>query len=115
MLALTFFFAAMVLPAPQVAAPEATPKVLAVQLSSTSVHMGDTWSGTIITTTNVASLEVQSPSFVFNAKRVAYGKFRFTLRWLFIEPLYRREYTVAFVARNAAGVATKRDVTVNFR
>jgi hypothetical protein len=109
------FAAAIALPAPHIAPPEAPPQILAVRLSSERVQIGDTWSGTIVTTTNVASLEVSSPSFVFNAKRVAYGKFIFTLHWLFIEPLYRRQYTVAFVARNAAGVSTERDIPVDFR
>src|SRR5579862_2745192 len=115
MLGLIFAIAAVALPTPQIAAPEAPPAILAVRLSSTRVRIGDTWSGTIVTTTNVASLEVQSPSFVFNAKRVAYGKFTFTLHWLFIEPLYRREYAVAFVARNAAGISAERDIPVDFR
>ena len=74
-----------------------------MHLSSVKVPPGSVWSGRIATTTNVASLEVRSPSFTFNASA------------LVIPPMLRRPYTVEFVARNTAGVADERDVRVDFR
>jgi hypothetical protein len=103
------------LPAVRDAAPDAPPQILAVRLSSLIVRPGDTWTGRVVTTSNVASLEVRSPSFTFNAPRSAFGRFSFSIRVLVIPPIYRRPYTVAVVARNAAGLADERDVTVDFR
>lgn len=103
------------LPAVRDASPDAPPRILAVRLSSLVVRPGDTWTGRIVTTSNVASLEIRSPSFTFNAPRSAFGRFAFSIRALVIPPIYRRAYTVAIVARNAAGRTDERDVTVDFR
>jgi len=102
------------LPTPELAVASAAPKILAVQLSALNVHPGDTWTGNIITTTNVASLEVRAPSFTFNAERIGYGEFAFSVHAIFIPPIYRRVYTVTFVARNAGGAAAERDIDVDF-
>jgi hypothetical protein len=103
------------MPAAVNAASDAPPKILALQLSSVKVPPGSVWSGRIATTTNVASLEVRSPSFTFNAKRTACGEFVFDASALVIPPMFRRPYTVEFVARNTAGAADERDVRVDFR
>jgi hypothetical protein len=102
------------LPTPEPAVAGAAPKILAVQLSALNVHPGDTWTGNIITTTNVASLEVRAPSFTFNAERIGYGEFAFSVHAIFIPPIYRRVYTVTFVARNPGGATAERDIDVDF-
>jgi len=102
------------LPTPEIAAPDAPPKILAVQLSALHVHPGDTWTGNIITTTNVASLEVRAPSFTFNAEHVGPGEFAFSIHAIFIPPIYRRVYTVALIARNTKGAQAEHDTDVDF-
>jgi len=103
------------LPAVQIAAPDAPPRILGVRLSSLVVRPGDIWSGRIVTTSNVASLEVRSPSFTFNAPRSTFGEFAFTIHALVIPPIYLRSYTVAIVARNAAGAQDEEDIAIDFK
>jgi hypothetical protein len=102
-------------PTARPAAPNDPPKILAVRLSATRVRPGQDWIGRVATTKNVASLEVRAPSFTFSAPRPAFGQFAFRIHALYIPPLYRRIYTVEFIARNAAGAADERDVDVDFR
>lgn len=102
-------------PTARTAAPNDRPQILAVRFSATRVRPGDNWNARIATTTNVASLEVRAPSFTFNAPRRAYGQFAFRIRALYIPPIYRRVYTVEFIARNAAGARAERDVDIDFR
>src|SRR5439155_2534431 len=48
-----------------VAAPNDPPRILAAQLSSNVIRVGDWWSGRVATTTNIAVVELRSPSFSF--------------------------------------------------
>lgn len=95
-----------------VAAPDAPPRILALWLSSDRIAPGHDWSGRIATTTNVASVEVRTESFSFNATRVGYGQFVFRQHILDIVPQYKRPYVLAVIARNAAGVEAERDIPV---
>jgi hypothetical protein len=103
------------LPTPEPTPLNVPPKILAVQLSPSRVKAGDTWNGDIMTTTNVASLEVRTPSFQFNARRIDYGEFNFSIRVPSIPPQSRRLYAVVFTARNPRGIAAERNVQVDFR
>jgi hypothetical protein len=96
-----------------VAAPDAPPRIVALWLSSTNIAPGRDWSGRIATTTNVASVEVRTESFSFNATRVAFGQFVFRQHVLDIVPQYKRPYTLLVIARNAAGVQAVRQVPVD--
>ena len=100
-------------PAAVVAAPSAPPRILAVWLSSTQIVPGTDWLGRIATTTNVASLEVRTESFSFNATRVAFGQFVFRQHVLDIVPQYKRHYELTIIARNAAGVKDVRIVPID--
>lgn len=86
-----------------------------MHLSAVTMKSGDTWSGKIVTTSNVASMEVRSPFFTFSAPKVDAGVFAFHVNVLLVMPIYRRPYTVAFIARNTAGVEQRRDVAIDFR
>ncbi len=94
------------------AAPSAPPRILSLWLSSTQIVPGKDWSGRIATTTNVASLEVRTESFSFNAQRVAFGQFVFDQHVLDIVPQYKRPYTLLVIARNTAGVEDTRTVAI---
>ena len=95
-----------------VAAPNAPPRIVALWLSSTNLVPGRDWSGRIATTTNVASVEVRTESFSFNATRTAFGQFVFRQHVLDIVPQYKRPYTLIVIARNAAGVQAEREIPI---
>jgi hypothetical protein len=98
-----------------VAQPNAPPKILALWLSATRVSPGRDWLGRIATTTNVASLEIRTESFSFNATRVAFGQFTFDQHVLDIVPQYKRPYDLLIIARNAAGVTDERTIPIDLR
>jgi hypothetical protein len=69
--------------------------------------------GTILTSTNVASVEVRSAAFSINSTHAASGFFRFHTRILELPPLSRRHsYELNIIARNTAGEQEIEHVTL---
>jgi len=101
-------------PTPQVAEMNDAPRILAVDLSPSRVAPGAWWTGRIVTSTNVASVEVRWPFFTFSAPRRAPGEFSFRFDVADLPVIYRRPYTVEIVARNTPGTTTQRNVVVEF-
>jgi len=102
-------------PTPVVAEMNAPPTILAIDLSPAHVTAGTWWSGRIVTSTNVASVEIRWPFFTFSAPRKAPGEFDFRFHALDLPIIYHRPYTVEIVARNTPGVTTQRNVIIDFR
>ncbi|MGC2129924.1 MAG: hypothetical protein WA629_07505 [Candidatus Aquilonibacter sp.] len=102
-------------PSAVTAAPDAPPHIVALVMNETSIAPGSEWTGRIATTTNVASLEIRTESFSFNATRIAFGQFIFDQHVLDIVPQYKRPYTLQIIARNAAGVADARLIPIVLR
>jgi hypothetical protein len=90
-------------PQPKTFAPDAPPQILALWMNETNITPGKPWSGKLVTSTNVASVEVRTESFSFICDRPAFGVFTFTQNILDIVPQYRRAYTLHVIARNTAG------------
>jgi hypothetical protein len=103
------------LPSPRVAAANAAPKILAVALSSNDVRPGQTWSGRIITSTNVASLEIRTNLFSLNVPRRTFGDFSFLLRIYDVPPIFVRGYDLRIIARNTAGASVEEDLPFRIR
>jgi hypothetical protein len=101
------FSGASSLPAPAVAANDAPPKIIAMHFSADQVNRGQTWSGEIVTTTNVASVEVRSNLFSINVPRRTFGRFAFALRVFDVPPIFVRAYLIRVIARNSAGEAVE--------
>lgn len=93
-------------------APDAPPRILALWINSASITPGSQWFGRIATTTNVASVEIRTESFSFNATRTAFGQFVFLQHVLDIVPQYKRAYTLHVIARNAAGMEDARLIPI---
>ena len=92
------------------------PRILAAQLSSNVIRVGGWWSGRVATTTNVAVVELRSPSFSFILHRSAYGQFAFRTRVLAVPSIYRRGFEAKLVARGAGkGLTDARTVQLVFR
>ncbi|MBV9276869.1 MAG: hypothetical protein JOZ97_01390 [Candidatus Eremiobacteraeota bacterium] len=102
-------------PTPRVSQNDAPPEMLAIDIRPMHVTPGDWWAGKIVTSTNVASLEVRWPFYTFSVPRSAPGKFAFRFHAIDLPIVYRRPYTVEFVARNSAGATTQRNVIIDFR
>jgi len=74
------------------------------------------FSGTILASTNVASVEVRSAAFSINSTHAAPGLFRFHTRILELPPLSRRHsYELSIIARNTAGEQVMERATLAVR
>lgn len=100
---------------PALGTPDGRPRILALWFSGDEVLRGKTWSGEIVTTTNVASVEVRSNLFSIDVPRRAFGRFAFDLHVLDVPPIFLRAYLLRVIARNAAGVETEEDLPFRIR
>lgn len=92
-------------PAAPYAKPGDPPQIERVWLSGNKLLPGGSIDGKIVTTTNVASLEIRTVVFSVNAVRLDFGQFHFHLHILDVPGISRgRSYDMQFIARNAAGV-----------
>lgn len=101
-------------PAVRIAVPDAPPRILAAQVSSATIRPGDWWSGRVVTTSNVAVVELRAPSFSFILHRPTFGEFNFRTHILAVPSIYRRGFVASIVARNAAGQTDVRTVRLIF-
>ncbi|HUY41012.1 MAG TPA: hypothetical protein VMV82_05535 [Candidatus Dormibacteraeota bacterium] len=90
-------------PAP-VAAASASPRIVSVWLSETTIAPMQRFAGTVTTSTNVASVEMRTETFSYNVPRLAFGQFAFHYVMPELPPPARRHYLLWIIARNAAGV-----------
>jgi hypothetical protein len=100
---------------PVSAANEAAPRIIAIHFSGNDVRRPGKWSGKIITTTNVASVEVRTNLFSIDVPRRRFGEFAFELRLLDVPPIFIRAYTLRVIARNSAGTAIEEDLPMRIR
>jgi len=85
-----------------------------VHLSATTIDVGGWWSGEVVTTTNVASLEFRAPSFSFVLHRRTFGEFGFRTHVLVIPSVYRRPFIGELVARTASGASVSKEFALAF-
>jgi hypothetical protein len=95
------------LPAAPVAKPNAPPVIVRMWFSTLTIRPGIWFDGTIVGSTNVASVEVRTAAFSINSTQVAPGVYRFHMRVLELPPLSRRHwYQLYIIARNTPGDET---------
>ncbi|HVN69330.1 MAG TPA: SCO family protein [Candidatus Binatia bacterium] len=99
-------------PTPPALPPGAPPRIVTVWMNDTTVRPGKPWTGRIVASTNVASVEIRTESFSFTADRRDFGLFEFSQNVLDVIPQYHRPYDLRFIARNAAGVMDVRIVPI---
>ena len=95
--------------------PDAAPQIVALYIDRTTVRGGDTVNGSIVTSSNVASVEARIGYFSIPVPKTGEGRFavRYTVPHL---PFFlHRTYSMAVIARNAAGVAAVRNVAIRLR
>jgi hypothetical protein len=103
------------LPTPPVASNDAAPRILAMRFSSLDVARGTTWSGRIVTGTNVASVEVRTNLFSIDVPRTGFGRFAYSLDVLDTPPIFVRAYRLRVLARNSAGTVYEEDLPFRIR
>lgn len=93
-----------VLPTAPIAAPNAPPHIVRMWFSTLTIRPGTWFDGTIVGSTNVASVEVRTAAFSINSTHVAPGIYHFHMRVLELPPLSRRHwYELYIIARNTPG------------
>jgi len=94
------------------APPDALPRIVAVHITSRIVHAGDTVSGIVETSSNVASVEARIATFSIGVPKVAVG--RFELRYVVpnVPFFLHGTYAMTLIARNTAGRQTRRVIPI---
>jgi outer membrane biosynthesis protein TonB len=103
------------LPTPLSLPPDAPPQILAVQVSDPVFHGGELITGTIITSTNVAAVEIRLAGHKMRIPRTDFGIFQMSYTMPRVPFWMRKTYTAQVVAMNSAGVEAERDVTISVR
>jgi len=103
------------LPAPRIESNGAAPAILGMRFSSLDVRRGESWSGAVVTPTNVASVEVRTNLFSINVPKRAPGRFSFTVDVLDTPPIFVRYYRLRVIARNSAGAEYEEDLPFRIR
>jgi hypothetical protein len=93
----------LTLPTPIVEPNGALPRIIGMRFSSLDVRRGERWSGSFVTTTNVASIEVRTNLFSINVPHLHPGRFSFAVNLLDTPPIFVRAYRLRVIARNSAG------------
>lgn len=103
------------LPTPLVLPPDAPPQILAVQLSDPVFHAGETISATVITSTNVAAVEIRLSGHAMRLPRTDFGIFQMSYQVPHVPFWMRKTYSAQVVAINSAGIEAAREVSVSLR
>jgi hypothetical protein len=97
------------------AAPNAAPRIVAVHINSQTVHSGETISGTVETSSNVASVEARIAVFSISVPKVGVGRFALRYRVPWVPFFWYGTYPMTLVARNTAGDAVQRVIPITVR
>ena len=103
------------LPTPLVLPDDAPPQILAVHLSDPVFHSGELVTGTIITSTNVAAVEIRLMGRSRRIPRADFGVFQLSYTIPSVPFWLRKTYTAQVIALNSAGLQAEQDVTVSLR
>jgi hypothetical protein len=91
--------------------PHDAPVIFAVNLSPESVGAGQVVSGSVITSSNVASVVASVRGITATVPKVGVGRFALSYKMPEIVPFFfHGTYTLVVVARNVDGVSTSREV-----
>ncbi len=96
-----------------VLAPDEKPAIVDISISATNLHSGDVVSGTVITSSNVASVEARVKSYSAALTRLGVGRFALSMRVPALPFFLRGRYQLQVIARNAAGAVAEEDFPVS--
>ncbi|MGA8839304.1 MAG: hypothetical protein WBG27_07725, partial [Candidatus Aquilonibacter sp.] len=94
------------------ASPNAAPLIVAVHINNQTVHGGDTISGMVVTSSNVASVEARIATFSISVPKVSTGRFALSYVVPSVPFFLHGTYPMTLVARNTAGDAVERVIPI---
>lgn len=97
------------------AAPNAAPQILGVSMTETTVHPGDTVSGRVVTSSNVASVEARIGGYAMSLSKVGVGKFELTYKVASLPWFVRGNFTMHVIAHNTRGDTATREIPLIVR
>jgi hypothetical protein len=103
------------IPTPLALPDDAPPQIVDVHLDENVIHSGDMVSGWVVTSTNVASVEVRIASYSFGVPRKDSGQFAMSYKAPHIPFFARGRYVAQVIARNAKGDQAERDIQIALR
>jgi len=95
--------------------PGAPPQIVAVDLNSTSVSSGGTLWGKVLTSSNVASVEVRVATYGVGLKKIGVGRFALAYRLGYLPFFVRGTYPMQIIARNTRGDAVEQTLPLTVR
>ncbi|MGZ3499557.1 MAG: hypothetical protein ACXWNK_10730 [Vulcanimicrobiaceae bacterium] len=103
------------IPTPVTLPDDAPPQIVDVHLNQNVIHSGDMVSGWVVTSTNVASVEIDIATYAFGVPRTEVGQFAMSYKAPHIPFFARGNYTARVIARNTKGDRAERDVQIALR
>jgi hypothetical protein len=95
--------------------PDAAPRIVAVEISRQTVHAGDRVVGSVLTSSNVASVEARIGGYAVSLTKVSVGHFALTYTVGPLPWFIRGPFTMQVIARNARGDADRRSIPLTVR
>jgi len=92
--------------------PDAAPQILYVQLSSTTPRAGDVLTVTVLTSSNVASVELRVGGYGSGMTKTDVGHFTMTSTVPRLPFFMSHNLNLQVIARNTAGTAIEQDVAL---
>ena len=83
-----------------------------MHLSKQTVHGGETISGTVETTSNVASVEARIATFSISVPKIGVGRFALNYVVPNVPFFWHGTYPMTLIARNTAGKAVQRVIPI---
>lgn len=88
--------------------PDTPPQILAIAISETTVAPGDRVSGSVVTSSNVASVVARIGGYAVNLSKTGVGRFALTYTVAPLPWFVRGKFTMQVIAKNTRGdVATQ--------
>ncbi|HMF28518.1 MAG TPA: hypothetical protein VKE42_07085 [Candidatus Cybelea sp.] len=95
--------------------PNAPPQILWIALSSTAPHAGDTLAVTVLTSSNVASVELRVGGYGSGMTKTDVGHFQLASTVPKLPFFMGHNLTLDVIARNTAGLAAQQSVALHVR
>ncbi|HEV3092328.1 MAG TPA: hypothetical protein VGX91_12885 [Candidatus Cybelea sp.] len=89
-------------------APDAAPKILSVAVSETTVSPGDKVSGSVFTTSNVASVQARIGGYAMTLAKVGVGRFALSYTVAQLPWFVHGNFTMRVIATNTRGDTAER-------
>ncbi|HLY03717.1 MAG TPA: hypothetical protein VKR56_14625 [Candidatus Cybelea sp.] len=95
--------------------PNAAPQILDIAISETTVHPGDTVSGSVVTSSNVASVEARIGGYAMTLVKTGMGKFALTYTVAPLPWFIRGTFMMRVIAKNTRGDTVERSIPLTVR